>query len=81
MQLILHLDWKIERSFPKQVWDYYISKLWLKKYSPSFLMKNYNQEENLQITYIWTGAKKNVILNSNLAKTCIERFGYVVFTF
>lgn len=30
MQLTLHLDWKIERLFPKQAWNYCTSKLCLK---------------------------------------------------
>lgn len=37
MQLTLHLDWKIERLFPKQAWNYCTSKLCL-KYT-SYLLK------------------------------------------
>lgn len=49
MHLTLYLDWKIQRLFPKQAWNYCPSKLWLKYIPYIFEMKKYNQEENLQI--------------------------------
>ena len=57
MQLLLHLEWKIDGIFPKQVWNYYLSKV-LKKYFQYFEI--YSRNWVLKLNLFWTPVQKEI---------------------